>query len=332
VKTTQKKRNILFLTAVPAITLVLGFMWAGCSNPAGGSGPQSVTYRGTAYPDGTYELTITEPRAVHAPGGSYVLTINPGNKTSRGKVDNFDSDTGVLKLLPEGGGTFTVEVSGGKIREISGEITLVGGDKVQPPTGVLSFDGRYVDGGGTNSDPLAFNEIVITGTDWVMRLLHDGYEKRVEAEGTLTVTGPNTAATEGLFLDSTSEKLTVPITGIMTLSGGVLTGEITGNFGGSGATTQTGTFTKNPDLGFDGTYVSGDYALGIVGKAFTFYDNGQLSGAGILTKTGADTISITIRSRTQGADLFTGTGTFRGSTLTLTGTNTGGVPTTYTKQ
>jgi hypothetical protein len=86
-KTTHKKRNIVFLTAVPAIALVLGFMWAGCSNPAGGgSPPKDTTARYSGESGGTKtELDITTKASGEM---TYVLivVINGETVESRGTV------------------------------------------------------------------------------------------------------------------------------------------------------------------------------------------------------------------------------------------------------
>ncbi|MDR1930755.1 MAG: hypothetical protein LBQ44_09040, partial [Treponema sp.] len=106
----------------------------------------------------------------------------------------------------------------------------------------------------------------------------------------------------------------------------------------SGSQEFTLPYTKNPDLGFDGTYTASNYKLGIVGKGFLFYENNQCIGSGILKKNSNTAIDITILATKQGdPDLFVGTGTFSGtgsgSTLTLTGSGSlGSGPFTLTKQ
>jgi hypothetical protein len=106
-KTTHKKRNIVFLTAVPAIALVLGFMWAGCSNPAGGGPPAAVpvTYIGGGGSSVT-ELIIDDKDATET---TYELKVG-GVTVSTGKVTIAN---GSYNFVSDAGKTFTAAISGG---------------------------------------------------------------------------------------------------------------------------------------------------------------------------------------------------------------------------
>jgi hypothetical protein len=107
-KTTHKKRNIVFLTAVLAITLVLGFMWAGCSNPAGGPpAAVPVTYKGGSGSSAT-ELTIDDKGVT---GITYELKVG-GVTVSKGTVKKVGNDY-VFTSTADPTKKFTVPFSGG---------------------------------------------------------------------------------------------------------------------------------------------------------------------------------------------------------------------------
>ncbi|MDR1930754.1 MAG: hypothetical protein LBQ44_09035 [Treponema sp.] len=91
-KTTQKKRNIMFLTAVPAIALVLVFMWAGCSNPAGGTpGNGGIVISGTLTPGSSAGGVDTSARSFYAEVNQTARSIRGRNlsRAALGAVESY---------------------------------------------------------------------------------------------------------------------------------------------------------------------------------------------------------------------------------------------------
>jgi len=117
-KLQAKRRSLL---AIIAIIAVIGFSFASCK----GADPTEAKYVST---DGTntYELVISAAKAVYTPkdGDNYVLTINPGNKISKGTVA---VSGGSFSLTPNGSTeAFTITITGGNMTAISGNIADLG--------------------------------------------------------------------------------------------------------------------------------------------------------------------------------------------------------------
>jgi len=123
------KRTLKILFTILAVTLVFGM--TACSDKPGEEKQASVgsaTYSGIGADGNAYILTVTETEGRSAryaaqTGDYYVLKIividSGAVKISKGKVTGAG---GTLKLTPEGGSEFTVEVSGEGIKTINGEI------------------------------------------------------------------------------------------------------------------------------------------------------------------------------------------------------------------
>ncbi|GHV90358.1 hypothetical protein AGMMS50268_08610 [Spirochaetia bacterium] len=150
-----------FLMGMFGMALVFGMIFTGCGDGAGGNNnppprtPQNITYESSAGGN-TYRLVITEntSRAAYTAlaGDTYELTITTGgtNKISRGTVQTAG---GTLTLKPSNGEAFTVTITGGNIRDITGQITLVGGEKEDIAltfgkritiTGLAAYNGKAV--------------------------------------------------------------------------------------------------------------------------------------------------------------------------------------------
>lgn len=142
-------KNKNFLTIL-AITLVLGMTVVGCDTTTGDGGeaePTSAKYEGTDSAGNTYVLEITKAgsgKAVYTPkdGDDYVLTINPGNKTSRGKATvSISGSTSSFTLTPAGSTTtFTVTIektaTAALMTAIEGTIITVDGKEIQVKSNV----------------------------------------------------------------------------------------------------------------------------------------------------------------------------------------------------
>jgi len=119
-KNTSKLLIVFFATA-------LAFSMAACSSGGAGGGgspapspsapaePTSTRFESKDADGNTYVLEITKAsgsRAVYTPkaGDNYVLTINPGNKISRGTITNIDGDDLILQPSNTDSDPFTVTV------------------------------------------------------------------------------------------------------------------------------------------------------------------------------------------------------------------------------
>jgi hypothetical protein len=155
----MKKRFLAMF--VPAFALVLGMAVVGCDNvTTGGEGGGTPVLPSRVYEstDGTYDykLEIIEAsagRAAYTPktGDTYVLTINPGNKISKGTVTVTSEVSFELKPSNAPAATFTVTVnvtnSGAVITEITGTITLTTGDRKDAPERLSQYsDGSPISG------------------------------------------------------------------------------------------------------------------------------------------------------------------------------------------
>jgi ribosomal protein L14 len=142
------KKN-LFLAGILGMALVFGFVLASCGDGAGGDGSGndvdvgggSVTYFGSADDDAIYILVITGASGRYAAktGDSYVLTVNPGNKTSTGTVTVSGSD--LTLNSSKGTATFTVTITSGSISAISGT-TITFDDNSTVPVPNITPDGK----------------------------------------------------------------------------------------------------------------------------------------------------------------------------------------------
>jgi uncharacterized protein YjdB len=158
----MKKRLFLgLLTLLMALAFCLAF--TACDTD--GSAPLSETY--SYFNDNTmYRLTVTQKapnaaaKAAFAPasGDTYILliTTGTGTQTSSGTVYSFSG--GTLTLKPgQTSVTFTVQISGGAITKVSGNITLVTGDIVPGP------DTNTGSNNNNNSDDNTPVNIAVTG-------------------------------------------------------------------------------------------------------------------------------------------------------------------------
>jgi hypothetical protein len=144
----KKKRFLLGCWCV----LAFGLAFAACNN---GGEQQSETY--DYIKDGTtYRLTITKSAAkaafVPATGDAYVLRIITGTqtRTSSGNITSTYNSFSSFTLKPaQAATTFTVQMSGGKIIRITGNITLDSGNVVPGPD---SSGGS----GGSGGNPTGF--------------------------------------------------------------------------------------------------------------------------------------------------------------------------------
>jgi hypothetical protein len=184
-KTTHKKRNIVFLTAVPAITLILGFMWAGCSNPAGGgSPPPDTTARYSGESGGTKtDLDITTKASGEM---TYVLivVINGETVESRGTVVKT-GDTYTFKAST--GESFTAALGDGGAPVFNAPLPIkdsAGNSIVIPPL-QAQFD---VDPAAYSGGALTFTKFSTIGSDVTYELSSAGLGTvKLDANGKITV-------------------------------------------------------------------------------------------------------------------------------------------------
>jgi len=208
-KNRVKLIGIIALVAVMAFALVFtacsdGGGSGGKTTTTGGStGPQTVTYSGTA--DGsTYTLKITEDaesRAAYSPlkGDKYELTV--GSKKSAGILALVSAL--VFTLQPSGtdAPTFTVTVTAsGAITKMSGTITWSNGTTEPAPATLTGGSSGGTSGGVsgtyTYTDPDGFGSASITfsgGTSGTVNLTATitffGPPMTEQARGTYTVSG-----------------------------------------------------------------------------------------------------------------------------------------------
>jgi hypothetical protein len=166
---------------------------SGNVNDIGGGG--SVTYSGADGDGTTYQLEIIGDSGRYAAktGDRYVLTVNPGNKTSTGRVTISGS---TLTLNPSKGETFTVTITiGGGIGNISGTITFDDGTPFTAPVSITPnvWKNKTVTKSGVNVTAPNDNDvkIVFTGDTYEYYIYNASKTKWVlEASGDYTYNTP----------------------------------------------------------------------------------------------------------------------------------------------
>jgi hypothetical protein len=145
----MKNKNRFKLLGLAILVTAIIFSFTVCSSGGAGGGgavpvppgdPASTKYESTDLADNTYVLEITKVsgRAVYIPktGDTYVLTINPGNKISRGTIIEISGDNLKLKPSNPSSGTFTVTIvetnTAALLTQISGTIVTDKGDVPEP--------------------------------------------------------------------------------------------------------------------------------------------------------------------------------------------------------
>jgi hypothetical protein len=164
------------IITIAAMVLIVVLGLADCSSPSG-SEPSaktadteqttlslSETY--TAVKNNkTYELTVTQSAAnatakatawaafTPAEGDSYALSITENGETqkSSGTVKAFSGSTFTLTASINVSVTFTVAISGSRITNITGTITVEGGVTITGPGSVTTSTGGGGGGGGGSS-------------------------------------------------------------------------------------------------------------------------------------------------------------------------------------